>query len=1015
MPALARRRAACRLLSKLSFLLFAISIIAPAAICLAAEPTAEEKLILWHQWTGEKRDILCSLLKSYNCQDNSVEVIENSPGPAGGAVAQALSLTSTSVERPHLALIERDSLPALAEKGIIFPVDDLLARSPSLRKENWLDSAKELVRHHEQLYGIPAALNPRLLIYNPSLAAKLGLQIPTRWNEFFELQDYLARLDSAPSEGWRALSARSVDSLFSILCVQNDIRYPKKQQEELEKILLFLKQLRERKVLPPHYKFWDPAFNDVTDGNVLFQIDDAAYLAAAKDSVDFPLSVAPMPSLSGQGESKTAFSDNQVFVLCRPDGQGAALDFLEFFFASPQYEELRKEFLFISPLKNSVRNLDLENENSFNLRISQFAASAESSGLEKASGRAYADIERVVARLDANLLSPEQALQEILKTCEEEETVERQPAASVSVSWAESTRRLFSHENASLKSLPVSVVCAGNEHEAFQLLVTGNQALKGIRWKVEPIRNAAGASYSLPVAVYAQKDAAITKPLVAARAGLYPNALDSIAVFDLAPDKPVRLWVDIFAPPNIAAGDYGLAITLTSAEQLLATIPVSLKILPFALPSSPSQPAVIGLNYDLIARHYNIERESEAGRKLMESFYWFLVERRLTPYQPPTPLHSPHLGEYVSDERVSACRIPFPPSEKTYDSIIELAKKGGWLEKMFVYFIDEPTYHQFPAVVETGERIHSRSRHPNFLVTCFPEEPLIGSVDIWCVHLSFLPVGIPHAPSDRREYLERVRRRQAAGEKAWWYTAGPVKPFPTLHIEDDPSTFRVIPWMQSLYGIDGFLHWEAANWVQPLDEPYIPFFGNGEGVLVYPGEEQPSSSIRLELLREGLEDMECLLLLRRRMENVQKNLSAEHLGDVASRRIRELCRRLVSRGALLEDPEGVLPLMFFLREPGLIERARLMVVDEVMQVMTRPHALVLTDPEEKRYTDAGRVRIYGVTEPGCSIQVGGRRVLADSAGAFSIEAPLETGTNTISVVIDKDVMRKIIIREIEKL
>ena len=87
------------------------------------------------------------------------------------------------------------------------------------------------------------------------------------------------------------------------------------------------------------------------------------------------------------------------------------------------------------------------------------------------------------------------------------------------------------------------------------------------------------------------------------------------------------------------------------------------------------------------------------------------------------------------------------------------------MKKLFAYFIDEPTYHQYKDIVEAGRMIHSMPARPKFLVTSFPEEPLIGAVDIWCVHMHFLPEGIPHGLMDREMYYEAVKGRMEAGDE----------------------------------------------------------------------------------------------------------------------------------------------------------------------------------------------------------------------------------------------------------
>ncbi len=334
---------------------------------------------------------------------------------------------------------------------------------------------------------------------------------------------------------------------------------------------------------------------------------------------------------------------------------------------------------------------------------------------------------------------------------------------------------------------------------------------------------------------------------------------------------------------------------------------------------------------------------------------------------------------------------------------------------MFSYFIDEPTYHQYEAIIEAGKHIHSLSDPPKFLVTCFPEDFLVGAVDVWCIRMRFLPEGIPHGVMDRESYVDAVNRRLEAGDEVWWYTAGGISPFPTLHIEDDPSAFRIIPWLQQLYHIDGLLHWEAANWSQPFEEPFIQGFGNGEGVLVYPGDFRPAPSIRLELLREGLEDMEYLMLLRRNLEDAQNQLRAERLGDIASVRAGEICRRLILAETLRAHAvNGSFMLPHFVREPGNIERVREEVAEEILAIQKRPLALVLTHPEEKQYTDSVSVRVRGVVEPGCRAEVNGRKLAVDKTGFFSARLPLSQGTNTFLFQFKKGRYSKTVLRKIER-
>jgi hypothetical protein len=95
----------------------------------------------------------------------------------------------------------------------------------------------------------------------------------------------------------------------------------------------------------------------------------------------------------------------------------------------------------------------------------------------------------------------------------------------------------------------------------------------------------------------------------------------------------------------------------------------------------------------------------------------------------------------------------------------------------------------------------------------------------------------------------------------------------------------MVPWITARYHMNGILYWATNFWNQTPDpwlDPvtYISGFDcsngwvlNGEGSLIYPGNHtkrytgQPDvdgavSSIRFELLREGIEDYEYLWLLK---------------------------------------------------------------------------------------------------------------------------------------------------------
>jgi hypothetical protein len=174
---------------------------------------------------------------------------------------------------------------------------------------------------------------------------------------------------------------------------------------------------------------------------------------------------------------------------------------------------------------------------------------------------------------------------------------------------------------------------------------------------------------------------------------------------------------------------------------------------------------------------------------------------------------------------------------------------------------------------------------------------LAGLVDIWC-------------PVSHNYDHEAAERRRAHGERFWWYVCtGPKAPYCTLFIDHPATELRVWHWQTWQRKIVGTLVWQSNYWTSsaaypdqaqnPYEDPmgYVSgystpkgvkrFWGNGDGRFIYPPLEAatpgrsegqpiiagPVSSIRWEMLREGVEDYEMLYLLRELLEANRERLT----------------------------------------------------------------------------------------------------------------------------------------------
>lgn len=118
-------------------------------------------------------------------------------------------------------------------------------------------------------------------------------------------------------------------------------------------------------------------------------------------------------------------------------------------------------------------------------------------------------------------------------------------------------------------------------------------------------------------------------------------------------------------------------------------------------------------------------------------------------------------------------------------------------------------------------------------------------------------------------------------EEKWWYSAGiPKNPYPSYHIDDNGYSPVVYSWMQYANGVTGNLYWSATFYLERVNENNKVVYNalqdcystamrfpetNGDGFLVYPGAPYgiygPVGSIRLEQIRDGLEEYDMLYAL----------------------------------------------------------------------------------------------------------------------------------------------------------
>jgi hypothetical protein len=406
--------------------------------------------------------------------------------------------------------------------------------------------------------------------------------------------------------------------------------------------------------------------------------------------------------------------------------------------------------------------------------------------------------------------------------------------------------------------------------------------------------------------------------------GFWPDALAPLTD-PFSMEAPFRaavrnrgIWVDVITPPDLPAGDYAGTLRVTQSGQEVDRLNLRLKVCNFALPSETHLITYMGVDSEGLAAFHHLALASPEVKALLRKYHAFLYASRMEPWfnEPLQP---------QIKESGGAVKLSFDPEAydlymkqwKTKRVILESApgglirrsgsaeispetaqlvksyliqvrdyySKNGWLDRLvFNSPIDEPnTAEEFEETRKWASLVHEAAPGVPFLATKTPVPQhaewgtLRGFVDSFSIHGNDL-----NGTAIRNALREEQAR---GGEMSWYISCDQAYPQPNYFIDAPAMDPVMVPWITWRYGMQGILYWDMKHWSEvksPWSDPVTYRSGyfcsdrgvlNGEGSLIYPGSETrqytgqanvdgPVSSIRFELLREGIEDYEYLWLLK---------------------------------------------------------------------------------------------------------------------------------------------------------
>lgn len=225
--------------------------------------------------------------------------------------------------------------------------------------------------------------------------------------------------------------------------------------------------------------------------------------------------------------------------------------------------------------------------------------------------------------------------------------------------------------------------------------------------------------------------------------------------------------------------------------------------------------------------------------------------------------------------------------EKYLSQVQDGLERNGLLGREITYWFDEPWVHQYPFVDKYHKLMKKYAPKIHTFLTEHLYVPEYNDCnDIACMKWNFA-------------VQSKIDEMLADGRECWSYICcDPRAPYICEMLDADAINFRVWLWGSWMKNLTGVLLWHSNYWSfdvpEPADKRYdergnpAPDFsynlfhgwaaGYGDGVMFYPNNPdysdteteylmKPVPSIRLELMRDGIEDYEYFVMLKKAIEN----------------------------------------------------------------------------------------------------------------------------------------------------
>lgn len=444
--------------------------------------------------------------------------------------------------------------------------------------------------------------------------------------------------------------------------------------------------------------------------------------------------------------------------------------------------------------------------------------------------------------------------------------------------------------------------CARGEIEFTQFALATEEDRSGLSVEITQFTNARGET--VRTELYKEDFITANDQDSGAVASVYADIMNPVVTgFKLKSGSIQPFGIKAYPDEDSAAGLYEAVISVTDKDGAeLKRALVFLTVWDFTLPENSYCRTSFGLAPSAIGTSKTLSQEER-----YKSYYDMFIENRMNPVLLPYDITDERAEEYMDDPRVNSFLAGGDGYGGMYDTTDQqltdrydvLSRNKTWLDKAYFYYDDEPLNFETEGKATVQQQIdsirnnyeHARSLFPNAKLVIpnhyndFDErfgDDIVGYVmrysSILCPH-SWMFNTFDNA-SDNVWYdkdndvtdklgtlKERIDAKLESDPDAefWWYTSdNPRDGMCNIYVSKPGIEHRTLFWQQYLYGADGYLYWLSNEW-SDCNSRNTVIFDQYAGILCYNntvyGVETPVSSVRMEMIRDGIEDFDYLHMI----------------------------------------------------------------------------------------------------------------------------------------------------------